>query len=45
VLVQEVLKNDPFSGHLFAFRGQKVDTMKILLQCLTGGFDPGASYK
>jgi IS66 Orf2 like protein len=23
VLVQEVLKKDPFSGHLFAFRGKK----------------------
>jgi transposase len=30
VLVQEVLKKDPFSGHLFAFRGRKADTMKIL---------------
>jgi transposase len=30
VLVQEVLKKDPFSGHPFAFRGKKADTMKIL---------------
>ena len=30
VLVQEVLKKDPFSGHLFAFRGKKADTVKIL---------------
>ena len=30
VLVQEVLKKDPFSGHLFAFRGRKADTVKIL---------------
>jgi transposase len=30
VLVQEVLKKDPFSGHLFAFRGKKADTMKVL---------------
>jgi transposase len=30
VLVQETLKKDPFSGHLFAFRGRKADTMKIL---------------
>jgi len=30
VLVQAVLKKDPFSGHLFAFRGRKADTMKIL---------------
>ena len=27
VLVQEVLKKDPFSGHLFAFRGKKADTI------------------
>src|SRR5262245_22252187 len=30
VLVQGMLKKDPFSGHLFAFRGIKADTMKIL---------------
>ncbi|CCG42829.1 IS66 family insertion sequence element accessory protein TnpB [Magnetospirillum molischianum] len=30
VLVQEHLKKDPFSGHLFAFRGRKADTLKIL---------------
>jgi transposase len=30
VLVQEVLKKDPFSGHLFAFRGKKADTMKVM---------------
>jgi transposase len=30
VLVQEELKKDPFSGHLFAFRGRKADTIKIL---------------
>ena len=29
-MVQAVLKKDPFSGHLFAFRGRKADTMKIL---------------
>jgi len=29
-LVQEVL--NPFSGHLFAFRGRKADTMKILFR-------------
>jgi hypothetical protein len=25
VLVQEVLQQDPFSGHLFVFRGRKAD--------------------
>jgi len=30
VLVQAELKKDPFSGHLFAFRGRKADTVKIL---------------
>ena len=29
-LVQEALKKDPFSGHLFAFRGKKASTLKIL---------------
>ena len=29
-LVQETLKKDPFSGHLFAFRGRKASTMKVL---------------
>ena len=36
VLVQEVLKKDPFSGHLFAFRGKKADTMKIMFWDATG---------
>lgn len=30
VLVQETLKKDPFSGHLFAFRGRKARIVKIL---------------
>lgn len=30
VLVQETLKKDPFSGHLFAFRGRKATMIKIL---------------
>lgn len=29
-LVQEALRKDPFSGHLFAFRGKKAYTLKIL---------------
>lgn len=30
MLVQEVLKKDPFSGHLFAFRGRRASMLKIL---------------
>ena len=30
MLVQEVLEQDPFSGHLFAFRGRKANLIKIL---------------
>lgn len=30
MLVQEVLKKDLFSGHLFAFRGKKASMLKIL---------------
>jgi transposase len=30
VLVQEVLQRDPFSGHMFVFRGQRADLIKIL---------------
>lgn len=30
MLVQGVLKTDPFSGHLFAFRGRKANLIKIL---------------
>ncbi len=29
MLVQEVLRQDPFSGHLFAFRGRKANLIKI----------------
>jgi transposase len=28
ILVQETLKKDPFSGHLFAFRGKKASMLK-----------------
>ena len=35
-LVQETLKKDPFSGHLFAFRGRKASTVKILFWDGTG---------
>lgn len=30
VIVQEILKLDPFSGHMFAFRGLRADLIKIL---------------
>ena len=30
MLVQEVLRQDPFSGHLFAFRGRKANMIKLL---------------
>ena len=30
MLVQQALKQDPFSGHLFAFRGKKASMLKIL---------------
>ena len=30
MLVQETLKKDPFSGHLFAFRGRRANMIKIL---------------
>lgn len=30
MLVQEVLKQDPFSGHLFAFHGRKANPVKIV---------------
>jgi transposase len=35
-LVQETLKKDPFSGHLFAFRGQRANMIKILFWDGTG---------
>ena len=28
--VQEVLKHDPVSGHLFVFRGRRLDILKII---------------
>lgn len=35
-LVQEILLHDPFSGHLFAFRGGKANMIKILYWDGTG---------
>ena len=36
VLVQEVLEQDPFTGHLFAFRGRKANLIKIVFWDGTG---------
>lgn len=36
VLVQEVLQQDPFSGHLFVFRGRKANLIKIVFWDGTG---------
>jgi transposase len=30
VLVEQVLEQDPFSGHLFVFRGRRADMVKVL---------------
>ena len=30
MLAQELLKKDPFSGHLFVFRGKRGDLVKVL---------------
>ena len=30
IMAQEVLKQDPFAGHLFAFRGKRGDLVKVL---------------
>lgn len=36
MLVQEVLRQDPFSGHLFAFRGRRANLIKIVFWDGTG---------
>jgi len=36
VMVQEVLKRDPFTGHLFVFRGRKANLIKIIYWDGTG---------
>ncbi len=36
MLVQGVLEQDPFSGHLFAFRGRRANLIKILFWDGTG---------
>ena len=36
MLVQGALRQDPFSGHLFAFRGRRADLIKIVFWDGTG---------
>ena len=36
MMVQEVLKRDPFTGHLFVFRGRKANLIKIIYWDGTG---------
>jgi transposase len=36
MLVQGVLRQDPFSGHLFVFRGRKANLIKIVFWDGTG---------
>lgn len=36
LLVQEVLRADPFSGHLFIFRGKRASAVKILFHDSNG---------
>lgn len=36
LLVQEVLKHDPFGGHIFIFRGRRADRVKILFHDQNG---------
>jgi transposase len=36
MVVQDLLKKDPFRGHLFIFRGKRADLVKILMWDGTG---------
>jgi transposase len=36
VMVEQVLDQDPFSGHMFVFRGRRADLIKILFWDGTG---------
>jgi len=36
MLVEQVLEQDPFSGHMFVFRGRRADMIKILFWDGTG---------
>ncbi len=41
-LVQEVLRSDPFGGHLFIFRSKRAGTVKILFHDGNGGAGQGS---
>ena len=36
VMVEQLLEQDPFSGHMFVFRGRRTDMIKILFWDGTG---------
>ncbi|WP_456840638.1 IS66 family insertion sequence element accessory protein TnpB [Bradyrhizobium sp. USDA 4486] len=40
--VQEALRKDPLSGHLFVFRGRRSDLVKVIWH---GGQEPACSQK
>ena len=37
VLAEKVLAEDPFSGHLFVFRGRRGDLVKVIWWDMQGG--------
>jgi transposase len=49
-LIQTALEQDPFSGHVFVFRGRRGDLIKLIFMtamvcaCLRSVWDAGASY-
>jgi transposase len=45
MLVQGVLRQDPFSGHLFVFRGRKANLIKIVYWDGTGLCSPSGSSR
>ena len=38
VLVEQILEKDPFSGHMFVFRGKRADMIKVLFWDGSGVF-------
>ncbi|WP_410052241.1 IS66 family insertion sequence element accessory protein TnpB [Bradyrhizobium sp. SZCCHNS30582] len=45
MLVQDTLKKDPFSDHLFAFRGKKASVLKVLFRHGNGACSTNASTR
>jgi transposase len=43
MLVQAVLRQDPFSGHLFVFRGRKCSGMALVCACSPSGSNRACS--